>query len=125
MTLQDFSWSAAGMTTYVTNYQSSPAITIAGAAVFKYTSTVSTTTVYVYIPVATTGSASNADVIDLTDAAKSPSHTFSRFDGNGNLNSCFSFLNHNNYNQWYTQSSGTNVVLVSRYIYKVSSASNL
>lgn len=124
MTLNDFSWSAGGIESYVTGYLSSPAATIAGAAVFKYTSTVSTTTVYVYIPVSTSASKENADVIDLTSSS-GPSASFSTFDGNGNLNSCFSFLNQNNFNQWYTQSSGTNVVLASRYIYKVSSAGNL
>lgn len=64
-------------------------------------------------------------MINLGSPSSGPSASFSSFDGNGNLNSCFSFLNQNNFNQWYTQTTGTNTVLVSRYIYKVASINNL
>lgn len=125
MSLSDFSWTADTMTSFASGYRSTPsAITIAGAAVFKYVSSEISTAVYVYIPVTTAGAATNADVVDLT-SAKGPSPSLASFDGNGPLSSSFSFLNLNNYNQWYIQSASTKTVLVSRYVYKVTGVANL
>jgi hypothetical protein len=64
----------------------------------------------------------NPDVIDLTNTATLGSSPLNAFTYQLSL-SAFNFLDQNNYNLWYTAVSGTNTVLVSNYIYRITATS--
>jgi hypothetical protein len=74
------------------------------------------------VPVIVSSSATitnNPDVIDLTNTATLGSSSLNAFTYQLAL-SAFNFLDQNNYNLWYTAVSGTNTVLVSNYIYRIT-----
>ncbi len=76
-------------------------------------------TLYMYIPVidaATLGSDKVNPDITTVDS-------FTSFDTSSTL-STLNFLDQTIYNQWYTVAVGSNTVLVSNFIYKVSSIAN-
>lgn len=61
-------------------------------------------------------------MVDLTSSKIS--NSLSGFNGNGVL-SAFNLFDQNNYNQWYVQNIGTRYVLVSKFVYKVNSVTNM
>ena len=108
---------SANTTGFVTGYPSNPLI--AAAAVFQFTSGVNN--VFVYIPFTITSSTTNPDVVDLT-VASAPSNSLSTWTGSAPL-SPFNFFDLTDYNQFYTAVIGSNTVLISKFVYAVSSVS--
>lgn len=125
--LTKFYWAKGDTTSFAIGYaasvNSSATVTIDGAAVFLFQLSSLGKEVYVYIPFTTSGSTNNQNVVNLVETSKIP-NSLSHFDGNGVL-SAFNFFNQDNYNQWFVQNIGETYVLVSRYIYKVNSLSNM
>ena len=74
--------------------------------------------VFVYIPFVSTTSNTNPDIVHLTSSLVSNS-IFNW--GNSSSMAPFNFLDATDYNQWYTAVTGTNTVLISKFIYAVSS----
>ena len=122
--LTGFSFDGANTTTtsFVTGY--SVATTIDAAAVFLFSS--GSNNVYVYIPFTTAAVTvtdnTNPNIVDLT-ATSAPSNSLSSWDGNGALTP-FNFLIQTDYNQWYTASINSDTVLISNFVYKISSVNN-
>lgn len=107
--------SSANTRAFVTGYTVDP--TIAAAAVFQFTSGVNN--VYVYIPFTTTTTTTNPSVVDLT-LASAPSNSLNTWSGTAAL-SPFNFFDLTDYNQFYTAVIGTDTVLISSFVYAVSS----
>ena len=119
LTLSSFSFDSSSTTTgFVTNY-ATPAITISAAAVFLFNSGIHN--VYVYIPF-TTPDPTNPDIVDLTSSL-APSNSLAGWDGNGAL-SPFNFFDSTDYNQWYTATTGTTTVLISKFVYATTNVTN-
>lgn len=96
------------------------AATLAGAYLFKFSD--GTNIVYVYIPVTTSGSIYNPDVVDLTAAGGAIAKFVIPSAGSAVPLTPFNMVNENTYNQWYTSNVGTSSILVSNFIYKVPAA---
>lgn len=96
------------------------AVTPEAAFTFKFSD--GTRNVYVYIPVTTTGNAKNPDMVDLT-ASGGAVGSFVIGATPTPLTS-FNMLDQTDYNLWYTAVSGFDTILVSNFIYKISSTSN-
>ena len=93
---------------------------IDAAAVFLFNSGIHN--VYVYIPFTTIISPTYPDLLNLT-SPQAPSNSLDGWDGNGPL-SPFNFFDNTDYNQWYTAVTGTNTVLVSKFVYRITSTTN-
>ena len=102
----------------MTGYGTNPT----SAVVILFQTSSGTNSIYLYIPFTTTASTTNANLVDLTSTA-APTNTLSTWDGAGAL-SAFNFFDMTDYNQWYSITSGTSTVLISKFIYRVASDAN-
>ncbi len=110
------------ITTSLNSYVSGYSMTgsISHAVLFQFSD--GTNNVYVYVPFTTTGVTTNADVVDLTSTSSYvPSNSISSYSSSSSL-SAFNFFDTTEYNQWYTSVVGTSTILISKFVYKVSSA---
>ena len=117
MTLTSVSYDSNAATTgFVTGY-ASPAVS--AAVVFLFTS--GSNNLFIYIPF-TTGAISsnlNVDVVDLTSTS-APMNSLEGWAASGGSLSAFNFFDYTDYNQFYTQVIGSDTVLVSKFVYKVT-----
>ena len=120
LTLSSFSFDSTSTTTGFVSGYATPNITISAAAVFLFNSGIHN--VYVYIPFTSTSNNTYSDLIDLTSSL-APSNSLAGWDGNGAL-SPFNFFDNTDNNQWYTAATGTNTVLISKFVYAIASTAN-
>ena len=120
LTLSSFSFDSTSNTVVFVSGYATPTITISAAAVFLFNSGIHN--VYIYIPFVTTPDPTNPDIVDLTSPL-APSNSLAGWDGNGAL-SPFNFFDNTDYNQWYTATIGTNTVLISKFVYAITSTAN-
>lgn len=113
--LVDYSYSAGEMSTFVRGYPSE----VQAAAVFKYEG--SGKQIWVYIPF-TASSKATGQTVDLTSPL-APNNNLALFAANGVLTP-FNFLNHMDYDKWYSQTIENCTVLVSRVVYRINNISN-
>jgi hypothetical protein len=114
--LTSFSFTRNGaMTGFVTGYSTTPAT----VAVFQFVSGINN--VYVWVPFITS-TPTGVDVIDLTSTL-APANAIESFNGDGAL-SAFNLFDKTDFNLWYALTSGTNTVLASRFVYRITSVSN-
>lgn len=124
LTLSQFAFETLGLISFVSGYST----TLTAAALFQFVNSTGTESVYVYVPFVTGKPASSntfVDLVDLTTAGSQiqlPSNTLQNLNVNSPL-SAFNFFDNTDFNQWYTSVSGTNTVLVSKFVYNINSIS--
>ena len=111
-----------GITTSMNSYVTGYSLTgnISHAVLFLFSD--GTNKVYMYVPFSTNADAKSADAVDLTSTS-APTNSLSSYSSGSSL-SAFNFFDNTDYNQWYTSVVGTSTILISKFIYKVSTALN-
>ena len=106
------------------NYVSGYSLTgnISHAVLFLFSD--GTNKVYMYVPFSIDANAKSADVVDLTSTSAPTNSLSSYSSSSGSSLSAFNFFDNTDYNQWYTSVVGTSTILISKFIYKVSTALN-
>jgi len=116
LTLTNFAITTS-LNSYVSGYSMTGSIS--HAVLFQFSD--ATSNVYVYVPFTNSGNSIDLDVVDLTSSSSYvPKNALSSYSSSSSL-SAFNFFDTTEYNQWYTSVVGTNTILISKFVYKVSS----